>query len=38
MEKIIKNNSISPKILEAISSPIKTLKKYSSTPLVSFTI
>ena len=38
MEKIFKNNSISPKILEAISSHIETLKKYSSTPLVSFPI
>ena len=38
MTKIIPNNSISPKILEAISSPIETLKKYSSTPLVSIPI
>ena len=38
MTKIIENNSISPKILEAISSPIETLKKYSSTPLVSIPI
>ena len=38
MTNIIQKNLISPKILEAITSPIKTLKKYPSSPISSLPI